>query len=211
VTSGRFITTVRSIGSTTTAFVDSIEGARHFKLDHRSDRCEVEFCNGRRVAVSFHLFTVRELKDLFHPLFGIEWLRGLDIFHNRFMPDRRWNPLSVLHDERLTIQLAQFEETYATHPDFMERATHLLLVGCHESKSSGELLMESIFETASISPPASAALLERERMPVFLEDWPVISKTERRGIGCGRFRPEGVRSAPAGSDDGQGVGGRRGG
>jgi SAM-dependent methyltransferase len=100
VTSGHFITTVRPIGSTPTVFVDSIERARHFKLDHRSDRCEVEFCNGCRVAVSFHLFTARELKDLFHPHFGIEYLHGLDIFHNRFMPDRRWNPLSVLHDER---------------------------------------------------------------------------------------------------------------
>jgi SAM-dependent methyltransferase len=52
VTRGHFITTVRSIGSTPTAFVDSIEGARQFKLDHRLDRCEVEFCNERRVAVT---------------------------------------------------------------------------------------------------------------------------------------------------------------
>jgi SAM-dependent methyltransferase len=138
VTRGHFITTVRSIGSTPTVFVDSIEGARHFKLDHRLDRCEVEFRNGRRVAVSFHLFTARELKDLFRPHFGIEGVCGLDIFHNRFAPDRRWNPVSIVLDARLMLQLARLEETYATDPGFMERATHLLLVGCHESRSSGE-------------------------------------------------------------------------
>jgi|SRR5271165_6996444 len=157
VTRGHFITTVRSIGSTPTVFVDSIEGARHFKLDHRLDRCKVEFRNGCRVAVNFHLFTARELKDLFHPHFGIEGLCGLDIFHSRFMPDRRWNPVSVFSDERLMLQLTRLEEIYATDPGFMERATHLLLVGCHESRSSGELLMASTSQTASVWPSASAA------------------------------------------------------
>src|SRR5438105_3457780 len=101
VTKGHFITTVRSIGSTPTVFVDSIDGARHFKLDHRLDRCDVEFNNGCRVAVNFHLFTAHELRDLLQPHFAIEGLRGLDIFYTRFVPDRRWNPASVLLDERV--------------------------------------------------------------------------------------------------------------
>jgi SAM-dependent methyltransferase len=129
VTRGHFITTVRSIGSAPTVFVNSVEEARHFKLDHGRDRCEVEFCDGRRVAVSFHLFTVSELRELFRANFVIEGLCGLDIFHNRFVPDRRWNPVSVLGDQRLMLQLTELEEMFATDPGFMERATHLLLVG----------------------------------------------------------------------------------
>jgi hypothetical protein len=44
------------------------------------------------------------------------------------------------------LELTQLEETYAADPQFMERATHLLLVGCHQPRSSGELL------TGSTSP-----------------------------------------------------------
>ena len=65
VTRGHFITTVRSIGSTPTAFVDSIEKARHFSLDHRLDLCEVELRGGRRLALPFHLFSARELRNGF--------------------------------------------------------------------------------------------------------------------------------------------------
>jgi SAM-dependent methyltransferase len=129
VTRGHCIATVRTIGSVPTVFVNSIEEARDFKLDHGLDRCEVEFRNGCRVVVSFHLFSARELTDFFLPNFDIESVFGLDIFHNRFVPDSRWNPRSVLEDDRLMRQLVQLEETYAADPDFMERATHLLLVG----------------------------------------------------------------------------------
>jgi hypothetical protein len=34
VTRGHLIATVRAIGSTPTIFIDSIDKARHFKLDH---------------------------------------------------------------------------------------------------------------------------------------------------------------------------------
>jgi hypothetical protein len=50
VTSGHFIATVRSVGSTPTISVDSIEKARHFKRDNSRDRCEVELCDGRHGA-----------------------------------------------------------------------------------------------------------------------------------------------------------------
>jgi SAM-dependent methyltransferase len=138
VTRRYFITMVRSIGSTPTIFVDSIEKARHFKLDHSLDRCEVELANGRRIAARFHLFTACELRNYFAPYFDIEDLCGLDIFHNRFVPDRRWNPTSFRVDHQLTGHLAQLEETYARNPCFMERATHLLLVGCSRHASEPE-------------------------------------------------------------------------
>jgi len=128
VTRGHLIATVRAIGSTPTIFIDSIDKARHFKLDHDIDRCEVEFRNGRRIALSFRLFAARELRDCFSGQFAVEDLRGLDIFHSRFLPDTRWNPASVLVDERLSAQLGRLEDIYARDPCLMERATHLLLV-----------------------------------------------------------------------------------
>jgi SAM-dependent methyltransferase len=129
VTRGHFVTTVRSIGSTPTIFVDSMEKARHLKLHHRLDRCDVELSDGRRVAVSFHLFTARELRECFSHHFHIEDVCGLDIFHSRFVPDQRWNPASLSADWQLAGQLARLEETYARDTRFMERANHLLLVG----------------------------------------------------------------------------------
>jgi SAM-dependent methyltransferase len=138
VTRRHFITTVRAIGSTPTIFVDSIEKARHFSLDHSSDRCEIELRSGRRIAVPFHLFSARELSDCFAQHFEIEDLCGLDIFHNRFIPDHRWNPASLQVDQQISGHLGQLEETYARSPCFMERATHLLLVGSRRHASAQE-------------------------------------------------------------------------
>ncbi len=47
VTSGCFIATVRSVGSTPTILVDSIEKARHFRHDNGLDQLEIELCNRR--------------------------------------------------------------------------------------------------------------------------------------------------------------------
>jgi SAM-dependent methyltransferase len=129
VTQGHFIATVRSTGSTPTIFVDSIEKARSFRLDHDRNRFEVELGNGARVAFNSHLFTACELRDHFRPHFDVEDLCGLDIFHSRFAHDVRWNPASLAGDEQISDPLAQLEETFARNPAFMERATHLLLVG----------------------------------------------------------------------------------
>ena len=128
VTSGHFITTVRSIGSTPTAFVDSIERVRQLTQDHVRNRCEIQFCDGRRIAFSFHLFTASELRSYFARDFDIEDLRGLDLFHGRFAPDPRWNPALLPADDRLAGELMRLEEAYATSPEFMDRAAHLLLV-----------------------------------------------------------------------------------
>jgi hypothetical protein len=128
VTSGHFIATVRSVGSTPTISVDSFEKARHIKLDNSRDRCEIEFCDGRQIVLSFHLFAALELRSYFLAHFDIEDLRGLDLFHNRFAPDPRWNPASLAVDNRLSDELERLEESYATSTGFMESATHLFLV-----------------------------------------------------------------------------------
>jgi SAM-dependent methyltransferase len=129
VTKACFVTTVRSAGSTPTAFVDSIEAARHFELDHDRNRCEIEFHDGRYMTLRFHVFTSNELKHLFADRFRIEDLRGLDVFHGRFSPDHRWNPASYAFDPRFSNLLSLLEERFARNPAFMERATHLMLVG----------------------------------------------------------------------------------
>jgi SAM-dependent methyltransferase len=128
VTSGHFITTVRSVGSVPTAFVDSIENVRELKRDHVRNRCEIEFCDGRRIAFCFHLFTASELRSYFASDFDIEDLRGLDLFHGRFTPDPRWNPALAPADDQLAGELARLEAAYATNPEFIDRAAHLLLV-----------------------------------------------------------------------------------
>jgi hypothetical protein len=90
--------------------------------------CEIELCDGRHIVLSFHLFAASELRSYFSDQFDIEDLRGLDLFHNRFAPDPRWNPLSQTVDNQFSDELERLEETYATSSGFMERATHLLLV-----------------------------------------------------------------------------------
>src|SRR3984893_11250935 len=128
VTSGYFITTVRPIGSTPTAFVDSIEKVRRLKQDHVRDRCEIDLSDGRRMAFGFHLFTAAELRNHFASGFDVEDLRGLDLFHNRFMADPRWNPVSPSGDNQLADELERLERAYATSAEFIDRAAHLLLV-----------------------------------------------------------------------------------
>jgi SAM-dependent methyltransferase len=128
VTSGYCITTVRPIGSTPTAFVDSIEKVRRLKQDHVRNRCEIDLSDGRHLAFSFHQFAAVELRNYFAGCFDIEDLRGLDLFHSRFMPDPRWNPICRPGDSRLADELARLENAYATSSEFMDRATHLLLV-----------------------------------------------------------------------------------
>ncbi len=129
VTKGHFITTVRSVGSMPSIFVDSIEKARHFQHDHVRNQCKIELHDGRRFTLSFHLFTPAELERCFADCFAIEDLRGLDLFHGRFAPDPRWNPASLPSDWPCGDQLDHLEDAYAKVPGFMERATHLLLLG----------------------------------------------------------------------------------
>ncbi len=129
VTSGTFIATVRPIGSQPTAFVDSIEKVRHFERDAATDQFEIEMNDGRHLVFGAHLFSASELRRLFSEHFMLEEVSGLDLFHSRFAPDRRWNPTSLLVDDFLLEHLTRLEESFSTNAAFLERATHLLLVG----------------------------------------------------------------------------------
>jgi SAM-dependent methyltransferase len=128
VTSGHFITTVRAAGSTPTILVDSMKMARQFCHDSSQDEYEIELSDGRHMSFNFHLFTASELQRQFAGQFDIEELRGLDLFHNRFAPDPRWNPASLAADNQFCNELERLEETYAKSSGFIDRATHLLLV-----------------------------------------------------------------------------------
>jgi SAM-dependent methyltransferase len=138
VTDGYFLTTVRAIGSAPTAFVSTIEETRHLQLDHARNRCQIELRNGKQMDLSFHLFTAAELRQFFSKDFQVEELQGLDIFHSRFLPDRRWNPPSLANCDPIAAELAAMEEAYARDARFMERAMHLLLVGCRRGPKSAE-------------------------------------------------------------------------
>jgi hypothetical protein len=162
VTSGHFIATVRPVGSTPTISVDSIEKARHIKFDNSRDRCEIEFCDGRHIELSFHLFTASELRTSFADHFDIEDLRGLDLFHNRFAPDSRWNPLSLAVDNHFSDELTRLEETYATSSGFMERATHLMLVA-RRRQIAAKSESEPNFATG-INFPATCARLPDQKI-----------------------------------------------
>lgn len=128
VTSGCFITTVRSAGSTPRIMINSIEKARRLRYDNGRERCEIELCSGRHIDLDFHLFAASELRSYFAGRFDIDEVRGLDLFHNRFAPDARWNPRSLPIDDKFSEELERLEETYADRPGFIERAAHLLLV-----------------------------------------------------------------------------------
>ncbi len=129
VTRGTFITTVRPIGSQPTAFVDSIEKARHFERDAATDKFEIELNDGRHLVLDAHLFSATELRQLFSAHFMLEELSGLDLFHSRFTLDQQWNPASFMADDILFKHLTRLEEIFSTNPAFLEHATHLLLVG----------------------------------------------------------------------------------
>jgi SAM-dependent methyltransferase len=133
VTSGYFVTTVRPIGSPPTAFVEPVDKVRRLQRNHASDTCDIELCDGRRISLDFHLFAARELAGYFAAHFEIEDLRGLDLFHSRFAPDPRWSPEGLQPGSQLSDEFARLEQAYATDPDFIDRATHLLLVGRRRS------------------------------------------------------------------------------
>jgi SAM-dependent methyltransferase len=129
VTRGVFITTVRTIGSVPTAFVDSLDHTRMFRQDNALDRFEVELLDGQQLSFPSHLFCAKEFRTLMEGRFAIDALRGLDLFHSRFSPDPRWNPGELPGDEALVKVLARLEDRFATHPAFIDRATHILLIG----------------------------------------------------------------------------------
>jgi len=131
VTAGHFITTVRAVGSTPTVYVDAIEHARRFRQDNQTNRLDVEFQNGRRVSLNSHLFSAAELRSLVAAHLDVEDLSGLDLFHGRFANDPRWNPAGWGVNDQFAGELEQLEKNYCRDAEFIDHATHLLLVGKH--------------------------------------------------------------------------------
>jgi len=128
VTSGTFISTVRTIGSTPTIYVDSIEAARRFRQDHRLDRLDVELANGRHMSFTSHLFGTAELVGLVSQHLTVQDVCGLDIFHGRFSTDPRWNPPNAISSHFFERELTRLEQVFCREPEFIDHATHLLLV-----------------------------------------------------------------------------------
>jgi SAM-dependent methyltransferase len=128
VTRGHFIVTVRAVGSQPTIYVDSIDKARDLRQDHEHDLCEVDLHDGRHLSFASHLFTAVELRGIIGGAMEVDEVRGLDLFHNRFAPDARWNPATLVAPEQFFRELACLEETFATDPNFIDRATHLMAV-----------------------------------------------------------------------------------
>jgi SAM-dependent methyltransferase len=128
VTSGDFITTVRSVGSTPTIYVGPVSSATSFHQDNRADRLDVELRDGRHASFSSHLFSSDELKMLVAPYFTTDDVRGLDLFHGRFAADPRWNPATSTSSRAFSAELEKIEAAYCRNPEFIDHATHLLLI-----------------------------------------------------------------------------------
>jgi SAM-dependent methyltransferase len=135
VTSGRFITTVRSVGSIPTALAETVGSTRWITHDSTQDVCEIEFADGRRSRFPFHLFSASELRACFDGAFDIELIRGLDLFHSRFAIDPRWNPTDLPFGRRFYRELSRLEEDYAMDPQYVDHANHILLVGRREGRN----------------------------------------------------------------------------
>jgi SAM-dependent methyltransferase len=128
VTDGELVATVRSAGSTPTIFVGPVESARHFHQDNRSDHFDVDLDDGRHASFDSHLFTAAELEALARPYLRIGDIRGLDLFHSRFASDPRWNPPDMTASSGLLAKLDRGEAAFCRDPDFIDHATHLLLI-----------------------------------------------------------------------------------
>ena len=127
VTSGWFVATARAIGSTPTIYVESVSEARNFRQDNQADCLEVEFRNGKSASFNSHLFNHIEMEGLVRSYLKLEQLRGLDIFHSRFAGDPRWNSGDCAAPAFIK-ELNSLEERYSRRPQFMDHATHLLIV-----------------------------------------------------------------------------------
>jgi SAM-dependent methyltransferase len=128
VTRGHFIMTVRAIGSVPTICVDALDEARWFPRDVQTNRLEVELQNVGQVSLDYHLFETEELRAFAAPHFHLNDIQGLDLFHGRFSGDRRWNPQGSTAGAQFLHELDRLEELCCRDPEFIDQATHLLLV-----------------------------------------------------------------------------------
>lgn len=128
------LVTVRTAGGPPSIYVQDMERARSFRQDNLADRLDVTMADGRQVALASHLFTARELRQLFAGHVRIAELLGLDIFRRRFAPRPQWHSGPVAA-EPAPATLEQMERRFASDPDFIDRAAHLLLVGLPKDRS----------------------------------------------------------------------------
>ncbi|MES2058553.1 MAG: class I SAM-dependent methyltransferase, partial [Pseudomonadota bacterium] len=128
VTAGKLFVTVRTTGSQPSIFIDRVDAAADFRHDDRTDRLEIELRDGHHVEFDLHLFHASEVRSLFAPHIEITRLSGLDIFHSRFAPDPRWNPVEGAEDAAFHHDLELLEQTYAADPHFIDHATHVLMI-----------------------------------------------------------------------------------
>ena len=128
ITKGKFVTTVRAIGSTPTIYVDGMKAAKAYHQDNVHGRLQVEFQNGSQTSSPSHLFDAAEIRTLAKPALQIEELSGLDLFHNRFVTDPDWNPTKATPDANFIHALRVLEHRFRRIPTFLDHATHLLLI-----------------------------------------------------------------------------------
>lgn len=64
ITKGKFVATVRAIGSTPTIYVDGVKAAKSYHQDNAHGRLEVEFQNGTQTSFPSHLFSAAEIRAL---------------------------------------------------------------------------------------------------------------------------------------------------
>ena len=129
VTKGVVVTTVRPTRSLPTVFVDTVDKAVFFQNHPGSDRLDVALNDGRHFTLDVHLFGAKEITALFSGDFIVTELVGLDLFHSRFALDPRWTSEKAEKETMFLEHIGRLEDLFSADPDFLEYATHLLLVG----------------------------------------------------------------------------------
>jgi SAM-dependent methyltransferase len=128
VTAGALILNVRSAGSTPSIFIDAIENAEGYRQDNGANRLTFDLKDGRHIEFGLHLFRGRELEALFDTSMTVTNLVGLDLCHSRFRPDPRWNPTEGPECDQFYHDLEVLEHEHSANRDFIDHATHILMV-----------------------------------------------------------------------------------
>lgn len=129
VTRDSLFVTVRAVGSQPTIYIDKLDQAQSFYQNNDSDVIEIDLVNGAHIGLTSHLFSSGELQALFQPCLSGTAMVGLDLFHGRFAADKRWNPAEIERQKDFESDLDELEHRYASNPNFIDRAAHILLIG----------------------------------------------------------------------------------
>jgi len=121
--------TVRSVGSLPTVYVDKLENAVFYHENNETHWLDVVMADGRCLGFPSRLFACKDLRQLFEPHLGTLAMFGLDVFHSRFVLDPQWNPRAIGGESAFEEGLDRLEQLYASRPEFIDRAAHILLVG----------------------------------------------------------------------------------